>query len=196
MSMADPLYKLFILSVYPYFNANKESKLILCLQHQLHNTTTDNTTTKSTKLLRATVIRGGCIGLQCMKPKLLSPIFRGDNYWTTAAMETTEHYGTYLFLLMTIEYQPYWRSKSLQNIKKLAYFTLHNHFSYITQVISTTKSVYKNSSHANGTQKQGHKPLCRLIRPTNRICDSGTATFVRLHHSKIQRSGLLFSARS
>ena len=45
LSMADPLYKLFILSIYPYFNANKESKLILCLQHQLRNTTTDNTTT-------------------------------------------------------------------------------------------------------------------------------------------------------
>ena len=26
---------------------------------------------------------------------------------------------------------------------------------------------------------------------TNCICDSGTATFVRLHHSKIRRSGLL-----
>ena len=32
-----------------------------------------------------------------MKPKLPSPIFRGDNNKTTAATETIKHYGTYLF---------------------------------------------------------------------------------------------------
>ena len=42
------------------------------------------------------------IALQCMKPKLPSPIFRGDNNQTTAAIETIEHYGTYLFLLMFV----------------------------------------------------------------------------------------------
>ena len=47
-----------------------------------------------------TAISGGYIVLQYMKPKLPSTIFRGNNYRTTAAMETIEHYGTYLFLLM------------------------------------------------------------------------------------------------
>ena len=61
-------------------------------------------------------------------------------------------------------------------------------------MMSTTKSVYKNSSHANGTQKKGHKSQCCLICPPNHIYDSGTATFVHLHHLEIRRSGLLFSA--
>ena len=47
-----------------------------------------------------TAISGGYIVLQYIKPKLPSTIFKGDNYRTTAAMETIKHYGTYLFLLM------------------------------------------------------------------------------------------------
>lgn len=50
--------------------------------------------------VRYTAISGGYIALQCMKPKLPSPIFRGDNDQPTAAIETIKHYGTYLFLLM------------------------------------------------------------------------------------------------
>ena len=55
--------------------------------------------------VRYTAISGGFIALQCMKPKLPSPIFRGDNNQTTAAIETIEHYGTYLFFLMKYEYK-------------------------------------------------------------------------------------------
>jgi hypothetical protein len=44
-----------------------------------------------------TDISGGYIVLQCTEPKLLSPIFRGDVYQTTATIETIEHCRTYLF---------------------------------------------------------------------------------------------------
>jgi len=44
-----------------------------------------------------TDISGGYIVLQCIEPKLPSSIFRGDVYKATAAIETIEHYETYLF---------------------------------------------------------------------------------------------------
>ena len=62
-----------------------------------------------------TAISGGYIVLQCMKPKLPSPIFRGDNYQTTAAIETIEHYGTYLLLLM---HEVMWQVRGMQRIFK------------------------------------------------------------------------------
>ena len=50
------------------FNANKKPNSILCLQHQLHNTITDNTTMSlpSYRELHSQVISRGCIVLQCM----------------------------------------------------------------------------------------------------------------------------------
>ena len=41
--------------------------------------------------VRYTAISGGYIALQCMKPKLPSPIFRGDNNQTTAAILVFSH---------------------------------------------------------------------------------------------------------
>jgi len=57
------------------------------------------------------------------------------------------------------------------------------HLSYITQMMRTTKFVYKQCSHVKKTQKQGHGQLSHLICPTNHIHNS--ALSVSLHHSKI-----------
>ena len=91
---------------------------MLCLQHQLRHSTVNYTTASLPcninyiTLLRTTLLQvyhatscymntsGYYIVLWCTEPKLPSSILRGDVYQATTAIETIEHYGTYLFLLM------------------------------------------------------------------------------------------------
>jgi hypothetical protein len=109
LSLADPLYQsvipvtlhmnLFRLSIHTLMQIRCPNGFYACnINYIILLRTT------LLQVYRATVcytaISGGYIALQCMKPKLPSPIFRRDNNQTTAATETIKHYGTYLFLLM------------------------------------------------------------------------------------------------